>query len=73
MFHMNFLIQGITNLCYAFDGSSWQAIPSMSTPRAEHTATSFPDGTLLVAGGYDDTGEVQQTFSLFSFAHVTLF
>ncbi len=44
--------------CYTYDGSSWVSVPSMSTPREQHTATSFPDGTMLVTGGQDDTQEV---------------
>ena len=36
---------------------TWTRTASMNDARFDHTATLFPDGTLLVAGGLVDEGD----------------
>ncbi len=37
----------------------------MSTPRAAHSATSLPGGSILVAGGFGDSGGAEASAELF--------
>ncbi len=42
--------------CEVWDGTSWSAAWSMSTPRESHTATTLPNGNVFVAGGKNTSG-----------------
>src|SRR3954454_9966506 len=43
---------------YDPEANSWSDVPSMTDARAYATATLLPDGDVLVAGGYNDGGEL---------------
>jgi hypothetical protein len=41
---------------YDPQANAWTVAPNMSTPRADHTVTRLPDGSVLVAGGWTIVG-----------------
>ena len=50
---------------YRADTGTWSAVAAMPRPRAFHTATLLPDGSVLVVGGMlDNTGNSSPTADL---------
>ncbi len=49
----------------AFRRGTWNAAPSMSTPRVHHTATRIGDDTVLIAGGRAEGGKPTTRAELF--------
>jgi galactose oxidase-like protein len=47
------------------DTDEFTAIGNMTTPRMLHFAVLLGDGTVLIGGGQDDTGEVLASAELF--------
>jgi N-acetylneuraminic acid mutarotase len=47
----------------------WSDAAPMSGARAQHTATLLPDGTVLVAGGYDEAGHELASAEVYDPAH----
>ncbi|MDC0678373.1 Kelch repeat-containing protein [Sorangium atrum] len=44
-------------VAWAASTPSWEAVPSMITPRAEHSATVLQDGRVLVVGGFTEVDD----------------
>jgi hypothetical protein len=43
---------------YGPSSNTWSSAADLKMPRASHTATLLPSGTVLVAGGVGNTGEL---------------
>ncbi|MEO8799104.1 MAG: kelch repeat-containing protein, partial [Polyangiaceae bacterium] len=51
---------------YSIADGTWSLTGSLQQPRAGHTATPVGDGTVILAGGYDNTPDHFATTELFS-------